>query len=39
MLKVCGSFLLLRLLPVDGVGIEACEGFLVEEACVCVLVG
>ena len=39
MLKVCGSFLLLRLLPVDGVGQVACQGFLVREACVCILVG
>ena len=38
MLKVCGSFLLLRLLPVGGVGQVACQGFLVREACVDVLV-
>jgi len=24
---------------VDGVGLVACQGFLVREACVCVLVG
>ena len=33
-------FLLLwRLLPVGGVGLVACQGFLVGEACICVLVG
>ena len=39
MLKVCGSFLLWRLLPVGGVGQVACQGFLVREACTGVLVG
>ena len=39
MLEVCGSSLLWRLLPVVGVGLVACQGFLVREACVCVLVG
>ena len=38
MLEVCGSSLLWRLLPVGGVGRVACQGFLVREACVCVLV-
>ena len=38
-LKVCGSSLLWSLLPVDGVGLVACQGFLVTGACVCVLVG
>ena len=39
MLVVCGSSLLWRFLPVGGVGGVACQGFLVREACVCVLVG
>ena len=39
MLKVCSSSLLWRILPVDGVGRMACQGFLVREACVVVLVG
>ena len=39
MLEVCGSSLLWRFLPVDGVGRVACQGFLVREACVSVLVG
>ena len=39
MLEVCGSFLLWRFLPVGGVGRVACQGFLVREACVGVLVG
>ena len=39
MLKVCGSSLLWRFLPVGGVGLVACQGFLVREACVSVLVG
>ena len=39
MLEVCGSSLLWRLLPVGGVGLVACQGFLVREACVGVLVG
>ena len=38
-LEVCGSPLLWRLLPVGGVGWVACQGFLVREVCVCVLVG
>ena len=38
MLEVCGSSLW-RLLPVGGVGRVACQGFLVREACVSVLVG
>ena len=36
-LVVCGSFLLWRFYPVGGVGL-ACQGFLVREACVSVLV-
>ena len=39
MLEVCGSSLLWRFLPVGGVGQVACQGFLVREACVSVLVG
>ena len=39
MLEICGSSLLWRFLPVDGVGRVACQGFLVREACVGVLVG
>ena len=39
MLEVCGSSLLWRFLPVGGVGWVACQGFLVREACVSVLVG
>ena len=39
MLEVCGSSLLWRLLPVDEVGQVACQGFLVREACVSVLMG
>ena len=38
-LAVCGSYLLWRFLPVSGVGRVACQGFLVREACVGVLVG
>ena len=38
-LAVCGSFLLWRFLPVGGVGRLACQGFLVRESCVGVLVG
>ena len=38
-LAVCGSSLLWRFLPVGGVGWVACQGFLVREACVSVLVG
>ena len=37
-LEVCGSSLLWSLLPVGGVGLVACQGFLVREACVSVLV-
>ena len=32
-LAVCGSSLLRRFLPVGGVGLVACQGFLVREAC------
>ena len=39
MLKVCGSSLLWRFFPVDGVGQVAFQGFLVREACFSVLVG
>ena len=39
MLEVCGSSLLWRLLPMGRVGLVACQGFLVREACVCVLLG
>ena len=39
MLEVCGSSFLWRFLPVVGVGHVACQGFLVREACVGVLVG
>ena len=39
MLEVCGSSLLWRLLPVDEVGQVACQGFLVREACIDILVG
>ena len=39
MLEVCGSSLLWRFLPVVGVGRVACQGFLVSEARVGVLVG
>ena len=39
LLEVCGSSLLWRLLPLDGVGQVACQGFLVREACISVLVG
>ena len=38
-LAVCGSSLLWRFLAVGGVGRVACQGFLVREACVGVLVG
>ena len=37
-LEVCGSSLLWRFLPVGGFGLVACQGFLVREACICVLV-
>ena len=39
MLEVCGSSLLWRFLPVGVVGRVACQGFLVRETCVGVLVG
>ena len=39
MLEACGSFLLWRFLPVAGVGQVACQGFLVREDCIGVLVG
>ena len=35
----CGSSLLWRFFPVGGVARLACQGFLVREACVGVLVG
>ena len=38
-LAVFGSSLLWRFLAVGGVGWVACQGFLVREACVGVLVG
>ena len=38
MLEVCGSSLLRRLLPVVGVQLVACQGFLVREAYISVLV-
>ena len=38
MLEVCASSLLWSFLPVGGVGQVACQGFLVREACICVLV-
>ena len=38
-LAVCGSSLLWSFLTVGGVGQVACQGFLVREACVSVLVG
>ena len=34
-----GSSLLWSLLPVGGVGLVACQGFLVRGVCVCVLMG
>ena len=39
MLEVFGSSLLWTFLPVGGVGLVACQGFLVREAFVSVLVG
>ena len=39
MLEVSGSSLLWRFLPVGGVGCVACQGFLVREACIGVMVG
>ena len=38
MLEVCGSSLLWRFPAVGGVGWVACQGFLVREACIGVLV-
>ena len=38
MLEVSGSSLLWRVLPVGGVVLVACRGFLVRGAYVCVLV-
>ena len=38
MLEVCASSLLWRFLPMGGVGRVACQGFLVREACIGVLV-
>ena len=38
MLEVCGSSLLWSLLPVDGVGLGACDGFLIRGAFIYVLV-
>ena len=39
MLEVCGSSLLWMFLPVGVVEQVACQGFLVREACISVLVG
>ena len=39
MLEVCDSSLLWRFLLVGGVGRVACQGFVVGEACVGVLMG
>ena len=39
MLEVCSSSLLWRFLAVGGVGRVACQGFLVREVCIGVLVG
>ena len=39
MLEVCGTSLLWRFLLVGGIGRVACQGFLVREACLGVLVG
>ena len=39
MLEVCAFSLLWRLLPVGGAELVACQGLLVREACVSVLVG
>ena len=38
-LEVCGFSLLWSLLPLGGVGLVACQGFLIRGACICVLVG
>ena len=37
--EVCGYSLLWSFFPVGGVGRVACQGFLVREVCVSVLVG
>ena len=39
MLEVCGSSLFWRFLPVGGFELVVCQGFLVREACIGVLVG
>ena len=39
MLEVCDSSLLWSWLPVGGVGLVTCQGFLVMGACISVLVG
>ena len=39
MLEVCGSYLLWRFLLVGWFGQVACQGILVREACISVLVG
>ena len=39
MLEISGFCLLWRFLPVGGVGQVACQGFLIREACISVLVG
>ena len=39
MVEVCGSSLLWRFVPVGGVGQVTCQGYLVREAWVGVLVG
>ena len=39
MLEVCGSSLLWKFLLVGRVGRVACQGFLVRDACIGVLVG
>ena len=39
MLEVCGFSLLWRLLPMGGLGLVACQGFLVREACIVLLAG
>ena len=39
MLDIYGSSLLWKFLPMGGVGQVACQGFLVRETCICVLVG
>ena len=39
LLAVHGSSVLWSLLPVGGVGLVVCQGFLVRRVCICVLVG